>query len=603
MAEITPRPAALTDEEIEAIKAETRRQAEALDAKLAATPDDDRKARFLAMQAAIENRRREERNARVAARKAEKAGTKMPNVTERADETAGKAEIAGRSESAKESNVTPLWPAAKAVAAIKRARADGYFPITILPFKLKRDNAGKQPARFDRGLWGGWKDWETQVQTATLDALTDWQGHSSLTPNVGILCGTKVKDGTKAKGGVFIGVDIDCEAPELVYAIAKLADGIAIRKGSPERSGLIALVVDELGEHEVFKCGDDKIQLLREGKQFVAAGIHPKSKRPYCWEDSDELPVDMPALAELPRVAMADLVRVLGENGFAPSTASASKPASGRKAELLAELRDSEIDADSFDELFVDEGAPFPLAELRKNNPAFDRLYAKYVDGVDNPESVSHHGSRVAVCKDFLRAWPDDFAIEHAAVFCEGWPGAGQRVDKREAKGEWDDERLSNAFAPAEAAIKSEKAGEVKQHTSTKEYTGESFGAVEDDESEEGVAQSTGATSTSAKKGPKAPKSEPWYENAAFIPVDLDVNKLPPRPYLYNHYLLRGHVTLLSASGGIGKSAWFLSAAIDMACGVDHLDAGEFKWRKVLVYNAEDDLTEMLRRRIIHAVP
>ncbi len=484
---------ALADEAetFKALADEAKEQTNALNSKVDGMPDDERKAQFRAVQAATENQRREERQARIAARKAKK---NEPKVTEMS----------------KESNVTPLWPAAKAVATIKRARADGYFPITILPHNLKRENAGKQPARFYGGLWGGWKDWETQVQTATLDALTDWQGHSNSVPNAGILCGTKTE------GGFFIGVDIDCEAQELVAAIAKLAGGIAIRKGNPERSGLIALVVDELGEHEVFKCGDDKIQLLREGKQFVAAGIHPKAKRPYCWEDGDELPVDMPALAELPRVAMADLVRVLGENGFMPSTASASKPASGRKAALLAELRGSELDADSFDELFIDEGAPFPLAVLRKNNPAFARRYDKYAGG--EAEIESHHANRVAILKDMLRAWPDAFTIEHAAVFCEGWPGAGQRVDKREAKGEWDDARLCNAFSHAEAAIKAETSGEVKPHPSTKEYTGEGFGAVDDedeenDESEDDAkddvkddAQSTDATPTdapptSAKKG------------------------------------------------------------------------------------------------------
>lgn len=91
-------------------------------------------------------------------------------------------------------------------------------------------------------------------------------------------------------------------------------------------------------------------------------------------------------------------------------------------------------------------------------------------------------------------------------------------------------------------------------------------------------------------------KVEAWYENAAFVPVNLDIDALPPRPYLYSTYLQRGHVTLLSASGGVGKSAWSLSVAIDLACGVDHLGAGDSKPRKVLVYNSEDDQDEMLRR-------
>lgn len=590
-----------------AVVAENERLAGKLNAMLDGQSGGDIKERLRAAQAAAETKRREERKARIAASKAGKAGTEMTNtVTGRANETAEKIETAERSASAKVSNVTPLWPAAKAVTAIKRARADGYSPITLMPHSLKDKNAGKKPAVFDRGSWVGWKDWETQVQTASLHSLTDWQGQSSSNPNVGILCGTKTQD------GFLLGTDIDCEAPEVVEKIAKLAGGnIAIRKGRPKRSGLIPLVVDDLGEHEKFQCGNDTIQLLREGKQFAAVGVHPQEKQLYRWEDTDELPVDMPALAELPRVKLADVVRVLAEEGFLPSSNSASKPASGRKQELLAELQGCELDADCFDELFTDDRAPFPLAELRASNPAFDRLYAKYENGVEEVKETSHHDNRFAACKDLLRAWPDTFTICHAAVFCGVWPGAGERADdKKEVKGEWDDERLANAFAPAEAAIKGEMAGEVKQHSSIK-LGGEEFGAVEEDEEDGDEADATDVDESEADKAQRlAEKAQrkrqeklrtlaaktPWYQAATNIPRGLAMNDIPPRAFIYGTILQLGHATLLSASGGVGKSVFALAMAIDLACGVDHLGAGPFKVRKVMCYNAEDDLQEMHRR-------
>lgn len=443
---------------------------------------------------AVNSASRERRLARspgaasIAARRVGNSAPEMTNVAERAEE----------------SNVTPLWPAAKAVDTIKRASDKGYFPITIMPHTMKHKSAGKIPSLFYRGSWGGWKDWETQVQIATLESLADWQGQSNSVPNVGILCGTQTV------GGFLTGVDIDCKAPEIVDGIKALAGdtAIAIRKGRPERSGMIMLVVDELGDAEKFQCGgpENTIQLLREGKQFVAAGIHPDTKKPYRWEDADELPVAMPALAALPRVKMADLVHVLGEAGFHPASASASKPASGRKAELRAELEASELDADSFDELFVDEGAPFPLAELREKNPAFDRLYAKYENYVvtDDEDGPSHYGNRVATGKDFLREHPDTFKIEHAAVFCSKWPGAGERVEKRETKGQWDNDRQVNSFAAAEAAIKAEMAGEAKQHSSTK-LGGAEFGAVIDEEDDEG----NGAEADEAQRPAELKQAEP----------------------------------------------------------------------------------------------
>ena len=163
------------------------------------------------------------------------------------------------------------------------------------------------------------------------------------------------------------------------------------------------LVVDELGAAEKFQCGgpENTIQLLREGKQFVAAGIHPDAKQPYRWEDTDEMPVDMPALAVLPRVKMTDLVRVLGENGFHPATTSASKPASGRKAELLAELRVSELDAD-MDGISESEGnaqvvlvdmleLPW-LVKLRRTSGQFSRDLKKELFGGEGAQWLLHEG-------------------------------------------------------------------------------------------------------------------------------------------------------------------------------------------------------------------
>lgn len=609
--EISAEMVAILDAEkqrrVDALAADAQYTANVLNAKVGTLPKGARR-QLRAMQTAAENQRRAERQARIATSAAKKTGVpEMHTVTKRADETAAKPAVAARSERAKDSNVTPLWPAAKAVDTIMRAHAEGYFPVTVMPSSLKDKNAGKRPALFDRGSWGGWHGWETQVQTASLATLTDWNGQTNSVPNVGVLCGTKTE------GGFVIGVDIDCEAPELVEAIAKLAGGVAIRKGRQGRSGLIPLVVNELSEQEKFTCGEDTIQLLREGKQFVAAGIHPTAKQLYRWEDTDELPVAMPALAELPRVKMADLVRVLSECGFLPSSTSASKPASSRKAELLAELRGSELNGDSFDELFVNDGAPFPLAELRAINPAFDRLYAKYENGVDDPESVSHNGNRVATSKDFLRRWPEHFTIEHAAVFGEVWPGAGERVEKKEAKGQWDDERQVNAFAAAEAGIKAERAGDVKQHASTR-LAGDGFGAIEeDDNANEPVANETEADKANAdeaqaqrlaeraadkrlKKLRELAANTTWYQAATNIPRNLTMNAIPPRAFIYGSILQLGHATLLSASGGVGKSVFALAMAIDLACGVDHLGAGPFKVRKVIVYNAEDDLQEMHRR-------
>jgi hypothetical protein len=266
---------ARTNEESDAIEAKNRRNDKVLAAKLRKASDDERKAKMLAGQAANSGMNRK---ARTAARKAAKTGvTEMPTAAVKTEKT----------------NIVPLRPAAlwtadMAVDAIKSAKADGYAVVTIMPHTLKNDttrkSAGKVPSRCERGQWGGWKDWAAEALTASVDQLTDWQSQTNSVPNVGNVCGIEVE------GGYLSAADIDCEAQEIVDGIAKLAGDtpIAIRKGRTDRSGVIMIVVDELGGTENFQCGGPthKIQLLRTGKQFVCAGIHPDTKRPYVWQDT-----------------------------------------------------------------------------------------------------------------------------------------------------------------------------------------------------------------------------------------------------------------------------------------------------------------------------
>ena len=72
--------------------------------------------------------------------------------------------------------------------------------------------------------------------------------------------------------------------------------------------------------------------------------------------------------------------------------------------------------------------------------------------------------------------------------------------------------------------------------------------------------------------------------------------KPPPRPWLYGHKLLRGHVTLTVATGGAAKSMLTMTEAAAMASGRKLLHITPPWPLTVLCMNLEDTEDEMARR-------
>lgn len=81
------------------------------------------------------------------------------------------------------------------------------------------------------------------------------------------------------------------------------------------------------------------------------------------------------------------------------------------------------------------------------------------------------------------------------------------------------------------------------------------------------------------------------------LPARLpDPASIPPRPWLYGTYLLRGFVSVLVAAGGVGKSMLAMSCAASCALGKPlighHVHARVNAW----IFNLEDPLDELDRR-------
>jgi hypothetical protein len=388
------------------------------------------------------------------------------------------------------------WISALAINAIKHIHEGGYHAILTMPYNYEKIDVaqrGKVPARYiANGDWSLAHNWNDLTKPNSVKRLTGWRA-SKYVPNVGVLLGAPVK--CYRMEGIFASLDIDCMAPDLIASLKELfGERFAIRIGNRARSGMIPVVLtahlvgDKIGGAEIFSHKDnkdDKVQVL-QAKQFVAAGMHPSGVL-YQWQDADGDEILMPALTDLPSIAFTKLATLLHEHGFSPGSHSGTI-AEGRQGELEKALNEAEDE--SFDDIFGGDGI-FPLSDLVEANPLFAWLYKtgggdhSYLTKKGEP---SHHNRRVGIAKDLYRAFPGLSIVNLKTFLCE-WEHAGEYVQTKRNKGEFDHERIANAYAAAEAAMKDEMTGKSEQHVSTRgKSSSSSFGVVDDCEDETTIA-------------------------------------------------------------------------------------------------------------------
>lgn len=103
---------------------------------------------------------------------------------------------------------------------------------------------------------------------------------------------------------------------------------------------------------------------------------------------------------------------------------------------------------------------------------------------------------------------------------------------------------------------------------------------------------------------PPRPLAEDEFESVDGAAVTLpwwfppDVGSLPPRDWVVKRYFLRGNVTAIIAPGGVGKSSWVVSAALEYVSGSASAGINPHRKGKVMIINNEDDADEMSRRLV-----
>lgn len=120
----------------------------------------------------------------------------------------------------------------------------------------------------------------------------------------------------------------------------------------------------------------------------------------------------------------------------------------------------------------------------------------------------------------------------------------------------------------------------------------------------EGAAQCKGCPHRGKIRSPlnlgvAHPTPTPSPQTPNWLAADLKVSfkNLPHRRWLYGTYLVRGEITVLASSGGVGKTAIAVAMAVEIATGVPVL--GHTIWgrdQKVLYLIAEDERSELDRR-------
>jgi hypothetical protein len=185
---------------------------------------------------------------------------------------------------------------------------NGYTPIPIKP-------QTKTPGYYSSGSWQGLKGWGEYLNTPPSNSeLAQWATWPCA--GVGLLTGD------------IIAVDIDVLDRDLVSKILDYTDEI-LGETPLCRVGLEPkLLLVYRAAERIKKRHRGKVEILGEGQQFVAYGIHPSTKQPYRWtvRSPDEVAVqDLPVVTSIRIDKFLEAIAPLVQN---PSRSEKSKQAS-----------------------------------------------------------------------------------------------------------------------------------------------------------------------------------------------------------------------------------------------------------------------------------
>lgn len=433
-------------------------------------------------------------------------------------------------------------------------------PISVQSSLYKRvgthqDGRGKVPGV--KGSDGNWFSFNWLPHETDEDDLRRW---AAMGAGVGIRTGP-LGDGTTLVGG-------DADAPEEAHALIirdvfrkHLGSMMPIRVGRlPKALYLFRVRGDYTYRRLDFGPRDDKgnilyrVEMLSQGQQFVAHGVHPKTMQPYTWPKPliavHDLPIFEPEQVDAALQEMASLL---------PQAAPKLSKAGG----------DGDVNQEA----------------LRGDLEAVRRAVAA------TPNTTAAFPTREAY-RDFgyaiKAALPDhpDEAFDIYASWCDRWQDEhGRTNDPDIYEADW--RRMKPPFRIG-AGYVFEKAERLSGGAFTR-------GEVWFDTVPEADRAETIFDLAAGTEG----KSEVAVPPLVARRVSMeDMEFLPPREWLYGTKLLRKYVAFFASPGGVGKTAYMI--ALMLACAANkqllHEQPRAGRPLNVWMINLEDDIVEMRRR-------
>jgi RecA-family ATPase len=436
--------------------------------------------------------------------------------------------------------------------------ANGYRPVPVL---------GKRPPL---------NGWQNICKTAAEYEIRRWSRDLHDAVSTGIL------------GGLVIGVDIDVLIPELAERLAFKCKEIlghtplrrvgrapkilfCYRVEAPIRKlSTPTLILGDGSEH--------KVEILAEGQQFVAFGIHPDTRQPYRW--GDQTPLNTP-FAELPLVTLEALERFkveaekfIREAGGLTANERKKKEAGPQQGEVRQYAPPRWNGAVAVDEFGFPTGGDYSRGGdfFRSVNDAAMRDLGRWVPDLLPKAKRQGTGAWRVSSRDLGRDLQEDLSIAPNGIVDFGVADQGDARDGKRSPIDLVIEQGGN-HDPASAALwLCDRLGIAPATLGWEEA---------------GNADSDAGAQSSQEQAEKARKPLPWLDMS-----NWDSEPTPEREWaIFNRVPLR-QAGLFSGEGGTGKSI------IELMKNVAHVTAKDWlgsvpEMGPAFYIGAEDDKKEI----------